>query len=115
MDFPFLCLLVDNAGEPQGHPLLLRIPEDQYVGDLVKELRKKIQAPTYRITFWKTNPPFPGSPQSLPMHVKVLHLNVTGNQRKVEPLATGDKLKDVFTLPLPPEHIHIIAQLPASQ
>jgi len=118
MFFEFLCLLVDNAGEPQGRPLLLRVPEDLYLGDVANELKTQItdiQVPAYRIIFWKTNPPFPDSPQSLPMHMKTLHLNVTGNQRNVEMLTTGDKLKDVFTLPLPPKHIHIIAQLPPSQ
>ena len=118
MDFLFSCLLVDNAGEPQGRSLLLRVPEDQYLGDLAKELQTQItdiQVPAYRITFWKTNPPFPDSEQSLPMHVKALHPNVTGNQCNVKLLTAGDKLKDVFTLPLPPKHIHIIAQLPPSQ
>ena len=119
MVFDLTCLLVDNAGEPEGYPFVLQESGDRYlsmVADTIKNRRIDLQVPAYRITLWKTDPPFPVSSQSeLSTRVKALHLNVTRNQRKVELLTTGNKLKDVFTLPLPPKHIHIIAQLPPSQ
>jgi len=119
MVFDLTCLLVDNAGEPEGYPFLLRESGDRYLGDVANELKTQItdiQVPAYRITLWKTNPPFPESSKSeLSMRVKALHLNVAGKEREVELPMRTDKLKDIFTLPLPPKHIHIIAQLPPSQ
>ena len=119
MFFEFLCLLVDNAGEPQGHPFVLQEPGDQYVSwvaDAIKKRRIDIQVPADYITLWKTNPPFPEPSQSeLSMSVKALHLNVAGNERGVVPLKRSARLEDIFTLPLLSDNIYIIAQLPPSQ
>ena len=108
----FVCLLVDNAGEPQGYPFILHEPGDRYLSMVADTIQKiiDIQVPADYITLWKTDPPFLESSQSeLSMSVKALHLNVTGNERGVELPMRTDKLKDIFTLPLPPKHIHIIA------
>ena len=119
MVFDLTCLLVDNAGEPEGYPFMLQESGDRYLSmaaDAIKNRRIDLQVPADHITLWKTNPPFPVSSKSeLSMRVKALHLNVAGKEREVELPMRTDKLKDIFTLPLPPKHIHIIAQLPPSQ
>jgi hypothetical protein len=119
MSVEFMCLLVDNAGEPQGYPFTLDESGDlriEGVANAIKNKRIDIQVPADYITLWKTDPPFPESSQSeLSMSVKALHLNVTGNERGVALLKRSTRLKDIFTLPLLPDNIYIIAQLPPSQ
>ena len=119
MVFDFMCLLVDNVGEPQGCPFVLQELGDLYVSwvaDAIKKRRIDIEVLADYIVLWKTNPPSPESSQSeLSMRVKALHLNVMENEREAVLLMRSDKLKDIFTLPLARNNIHIIAQLPPSQ
>ena len=116
----FICLVVDNAGQPLGHPFPARKREDELVSEIavtIKEERVDILAkdPASLLNLWKPDPFLPASPRSeLPSRVEAMFLNVKENGLGAVLLDSIAPLGHSFSLhqPLPLYHIHIIAQLP---
>jgi hypothetical protein len=118
------CLLVTNDCKTIGGVVIVDLPPDRYVGELLEEVINK-KGPVHipdsiaadALIPWKPHVPFPSlPPHGFANHADELNLNSseddTCGAASLDPCA---ELQEYFTEPPPNKVIHIVIQLPPEQ